>query len=80
MKSYVLLRADPFDGRDRTLEHVVATLEFVRALEGDDVARVLHHTEQRRVTPVVEAGHTVYRVKGRSTKAIASLSATNRTP
>src|SRR5262249_20645460 len=28
------------------------------------------------LTPVVEAGHTVYRVKGRSTKAIASLRTT----
>lgn len=28
------------------------------------------------LTPVVEAGHTVYRVKGRSTKALAKLSAT----
>ncbi len=31
------------------------------------------------LTPVVEAGHTVYRVKGRSTKAVASLTATTGT-
>lgn len=31
------------------------------------------------LTPVVEAGHTVYRVKGRSTKTVASLTATTGT-
>ena len=52
-----LLGADPLDRGDRSLQHVVAAPEFVGALDGDDVARVLHDAEQRGVTPVVEAEH-----------------------
>ena len=50
-----LLGPDALDGRDRALQHVVAAGELVGALDGDDVARLLHHAERRGVAPVVEA-------------------------
>ena len=48
-----LLRADAFDRRDRTLQHVVATAELAGALDRDDVARLLDDADDVRVAPLV---------------------------
>ena len=50
-----LLGPDALDGRDRALEHVVATVELVGALDRDDVARLLDDAQHGRVAPIVEA-------------------------
>ena len=41
-----LLGTDALDRRDRALEHVVATAELVRALDRDDVARLLDDAQR----------------------------------
>ena len=50
-----LLGADAFDRRDRTLQHVVATLELTGALDRDDVARLLDDAQHRGVAAIVAA-------------------------
>src|SRR3954451_7344977 len=50
-----VVRADSFDRRDRTAEHVVATAELAGALDSDDVLRLLDDTDDGRVAPWVAA-------------------------
>ena len=50
-----LIRSDAVDRADRALEHVVATVELVGPLDGDEVAGLLHHADHRRVAAVVGA-------------------------
>src|SRR3712207_2755867 len=50
-----LIRADALDRGDRSAEDVVATAELAGALDRDHVLGLLHHADDRRVSPRVTA-------------------------
>jgi hypothetical protein len=53
-----VLRLDAVDGRQRTAEHVVEAPVLVRALDGDEVGRLLDDADHRPVAPRVQADLT----------------------
>ena len=48
-----LLGTDALDRRDRALQHVVPAAELLRALDRDDVARLLDDAQHGRIAPLV---------------------------
>src|SRR4029078_8283131 len=50
-----ILRIDAVDRRQRAAQHGVAAVELTRALDRDDVARLLDHAERGRLAPRVLA-------------------------
>src|SRR6202011_3620143 len=50
-----LIRPDPLDRADGTLQHVVSTPELVGLFDGDDVLRLLDNADHMKVPAVVSA-------------------------
>jgi hypothetical protein len=50
-----ILRIDAVDRRQRSTEHVIAAVELPRALDRDQVARLLDYADRRRLAALVLA-------------------------